>query len=61
MADNIKSRPLSEREKIAEEQTEKFEQKDQVGRKKHPETHEDISEGMPEADQENLKDVTKTE
>lgn len=60
MTKDIRSRPLSDKDRIAEEQTEHFTEDPAAGRKKHAETSDDISEGMPKAERETLKKETGT-
>ncbi|MBN7785561.1 hypothetical protein JYP51_11545 [Ponticoccus gilvus] len=60
MTKDIHSRPLFEKDRIAEEQTDRFTDDPAAGRKKHPETSDDIAEGMPATDRETLKDETGT-
>jgi hypothetical protein len=60
MTKDIHSRPLSEKDRIAEEQTEQFTKDPAARRRKHAETSDDLSEGMPETERETLKKETGT-
>ncbi|MBV7409452.1 hypothetical protein [Maritimibacter sp. DP1N21-5] len=57
----VKHDDLKAREEEAREQTERFKDTDAAGREKSRETSDDISEGMPEKDRDNLDKVTKTD
>ncbi|AUC55107.1 MAG: hypothetical protein ACU0CC_16875 [Sagittula sp.] len=60
MTDTPKTRPLPEKDADEKAKTRKFTEHEDVGREKHAETSDDISEGMPEKDRETFKDETGT-
>ena len=57
----IKTDSLEEKDRKADDQTGKFTEHDNVGEPLRKETTDEVSEGMPEKDQENLHKVTKTD
>lgn len=60
MTKDIHTRPLSEKDKIADKQTDRFTDDPAAGREKHARTSDDISKGMPEEDRKTLKEETDT-
>lgn len=61
MSDKVKPTDLEKGAEIAEDQTEKFIETGDTGREKTEETSDDISEGMPKTDRENIDKVTNTD
>ncbi|MEC7764217.1 MAG: hypothetical protein VX874_20105 [Pseudomonadota bacterium] len=61
MSDKVKPTDLEESAHAAEDQTEKFIETGDAGREKTEETSDDMSEGMPKTDRENIDKVTKTD
>ncbi|MCB1335069.1 MAG: hypothetical protein KDK26_15815 [Roseivivax sp.] len=61
MTDTITHKSLQEKDRIAEDQTEKFLETGDAGRVKTSDTSDDMSEGMPEDNRETLKDVAHTD
>lgn len=60
MTKDIHTRPLPEKDRVAEEQTDRFTDDHAAGREKTPETSDDVSKGMPKKDRETLKEETGT-
>ena len=58
---DIRSTDIEKTAQEAEELTKRFTEKKNVGEKKTAETSDDIAEGMPEQDQENLHKTTNTD
>ncbi|GAA4223736.1 hypothetical protein GGQ68_004558 [Sagittula marina] len=61
MTKDLETRPMSEKDADAQDQTEKFTDHENVGDAKHAETSDDITEGMPKKDRETLKKTTQTD